>query len=343
MRAVKDYTRASIVVGHILFWVLVFFQDISSFPLVDVEEVFNFILDNLTRLFIFYVNYFLLTPHLLKKKRYFLFALSIPVVVIFMEVVYVALFNDLSFDYECGECLVFYFIGNALYLLISTAAWLLADWIRYSRIRSDLKLEHRQMQISILKNQISPHFFFNNLNSLYSLCLDQSPKAAPMVLKLSSMMRYVIYEGGKEKISLQRELEAIMDFTRLQELKKSDNSYVEFYEEGIEAHHQIAPLILINFVENAFKHSNFLLEKDTFIDISAVVADDLLTFTIENNISFSKSENMPSGVGLKNLRRQLELIYPERHKLDLMKDEDTFKVILELDLSGEDEEKLRNN
>lgn len=339
----KINLKKFILIGHILFWALVLAQDLvifvnPKFVVFHAEaptkeyRLIDLFLGMFNRLFVFYFNYFVLTPLLLKRRKFIAFILSIPLVFFILELVYY-LSDDVYLPLQdCIECGVLSVLGILTNLLISSLARYLTDWIKYFEQNKKVQLRNKEMQISLLKNQINPHFFFNNLNSLYSLCLNDDKDAGPMVLKLASIMRYLIYEGTKSEISLSSEVGLLRDFVDLQSLKKPKSSHVEFYEEGIEKHHKIAPLLLINFMENAYKHSNIFLEENSFIDVSIIVNNEELFFVIENSVSDRKSQNVSSGIGLDNLQKQLELLYPDRFELSFSSLKHSFKVSLRIKL-----------
>lgn len=327
--------------GHLLFWVVMFAQDLVL--LYDYEEhdqgqfelhqiLTDLVLDLISKLTLFYTNYFFFTPQFLKRKKFFLFFSAILGLSLLIDSIYYLIDADFSIISSCSECIILHVVSIVSFTLFSSLFRYSVDWAKYFEKSKHIEIQNKEMQISILKNQINPHFFFNNLNSLYSLCIHQDKDAGNMVLKLASIMRHLIYEGDKAYISLSKEVELLKDYIELQNLKKTKSKQVEFYQEGVEKAHKIAPLILINFLENAYKHSNIFLDKASFIDISIIVSNDWLWFSIENSVSSVQSENIASGIGLQNLRKQLELLYPGKFELLFTSSDETYKVDLKLKL-----------
>jgi LytS/YehU family sensor histidine kinase len=184
--------------------------------------------------------------------------------------------------------------------------------------------------LKFLKAQINPHFLFNTLNNIYSLAYRQDANAAPMIATLSKIMRYHLYEGSWERVSLKKEADMLQDYIALQRIKYGDELRVDFYIEGIGPQHEIAPLLLITFVENSFKHGDAESNKDAWVNVSLSVEDGVLHFSVEN--SFQKPKSQAEGLGLKNAARLLDLAYPGRSSLETKSDNGVFSVQLTIEL-----------
>ena len=172
------------------------------------------------------------------------------------------------------------------------------------------------------------------MNNVYSLAYRQHPNAAPMIATLSKIMRYHLYDGSRERGSLQKEVEMLQDFIALQRLKHGDSLNVDIYTEGIENQHEIAPLLLINFIENSFKHGDAGTNPDAFIHLGLTVENGRLQFSVEN--SFSPTSGLTNaeeeGFGLKNAQRLLDLAYPSRYELTQKAENGVYSVKLKLKL-----------
>ncbi|MBX2840611.1 MAG: sensor histidine kinase [Flammeovirgaceae bacterium] len=191
-----------------------------------------------------------------------------------------------------------------------------------------LQTEKTNTELSLLKSQINPHFFFNTLNNLYGLTVEKSDKAPEVVLKLSEMMRYTIYEGKEDFVLLKDEVKYLENYIELHRLRFHQEVDIRF-EQSIQEQIKVAPLLFIILLENAFKHGAESLTKGIFIQIFLKTKGDKIMFSIENNYE-SKAEENPIGIGLENLKRRLKLIYPEQHKFLTEKKNSTFKATLEL-------------
>ena len=184
---------------------------------------------------------------------------------------------------------------------------------------------------SVLQNQINPHFFFNTLNNLYALSLEKSDQTPAVILKLSEMMRYTIYDCKEETVAIISEVAYLENFIALQEMRHHNRGQISFEKEITNDRLQIAPMILIVFLENAFKHGFDLFEKGAFLKINLTVKENMLHFFIENNFNEVDEKN-EIGIGLENVKRRLSLIYPNTHELQITKEETIFRVDLKLEL-----------
>ena len=195
-----------------------------------------------------------------------------------------------------------------------------------------LKAEKAEAELALLRSQVNPHFFFNTLNNLYSLVVHQSEKAPEVILKLSDMMRYTIYEGKKDKVSLKEEIEYLQGYIDLHKIRYQKEVDIRF-ETSEESELQIAPLLFIVPLENAFKHGVESLREGAYIHASVKtdIQNEKLVFEISNNFE-EKNPDSEKGIGLANLRQRLELLYPDQHQLDIVKGENEFKITLQLNM-----------
>ncbi|SEE51424.1 Histidine kinase [Tenacibaculum sp. MAR_2010_89] len=217
----------------------------------------------------------------------------------------------------------------ALYFIILFIT--IAHWI-FKQIKSIIKLKNEKEKTELLhlKSQVNPHFFFNTLNNLYGL-MKKGSKERDMVLKLSDMMRYSIYEGGKDWVTLKQEIDYLKNYIELQEIRYHKKSDIQFNSEIGNPQAKIMPLLFIILVENAFKHGLENLEKDAYIHIYLTENNNKVSFDIENNFELHQKPNH-QGIGLKNLQRRLELIYPKKHTLVLSENTNIYKVTLSLNI-----------
>ena len=205
---------------------------------------------------------------------------------------------------------------GSLFISFGLVIYLIFD--RFAQKRKVEKLKEASMLVEIdsLKTQINPHFFFNTLNNLYSLTVKKSAAAPKMILKLSDIMRYTIYEGAKEKVSLKDEIAYLENFIELQKIRFKRNLDLKFVQEIEDGDIEIPPLLFIVLVENAFKHGAEMLTENAFIHITLKTSIKSIYFEIKNNCEMVKTETR-GGIGIKNLKRRLQLLYPNQHKLIL--------------------------
>lgn len=226
--------------------------------------------------------------------------------------------------------LVYYFFTLAFVVGIASSIRLLKRQYQ-SRIReAELQKEKTQAELKYLKGQINPHFLFNTLNNIYSLARKGSDQTSDAVLKLSKLMRFMLYEASRDSILLTDELKLIQDYIALEKLRYGDRLTITYQETLDNPQQTIAPLILIHFIENAFKHGVSESRFDSFISIKISLAHQVLSAIIINSKADAtpKSENQ---IGIENIRRQLELVYP-KHTLLLQDDLDRFSVSLTIPL-----------
>ena len=211
-------------------------------------------------------------------------------------------------------------------------AFFVFTWI-FNQIRGirQLKNESANAELMLLKSQVNPHFFFNTLNNLYGLTVEKSDKAPEVVLKISDMMRYTIYEGKKDKVKLEDELEYLQNFIELHRMRYHKKVDIHFHHQLMAEGYEVTPLLFIILLENAFKHGIENLTQDAWVKISLIAGNGKIIFAIENN--FDPGElSKEHGIGLQNLKRRLELIYPDKHGLSLRSEGDVFKAQLQIDI-----------
>ncbi len=229
-----------------------------------------------------------------------------------------------------------YFPGSyAVFILvfaIGTSLSVMQEWKKIEDNKEQIEREKINTELSFLKSQINPHFFFNTLNNIYSLAITESKDTASAVLKLSSIMRYVLTDTQNNKVVLQSEVDFIKNYIDLQLVRLTDKVKVDFITEGETDDKQIAPLLFMPFIENAFKYG--ISTKDaSAIEIKLVSKKDAVVFSVINTIV--KGENVikdTTGIGINNVKRRLELLYPDKHKLLVSENNNQFIVHLDIDL-----------
>lgn len=205
-------------------------------------------------------------------------------------------------------------------LLCFGVAWLVRQIIFITKLKS----EKMKAELMLLKSQVSPHFFFNTLNNLYGLVAKDAHKAQELILKLSDMMRYSIYEGEKDMVALGEEIVFLKNYIGLHKMRYHKQITVDFNCE-VDEKRKLAPLLFIILLENSFKHGVENLREHAYIKMNLTTSQNEICFAIENN--FEKTESQP-GIGLKNLKRRLELIYPNQHELTFLVTENVYQAQL---------------
>ena len=220
---------------------------------------------------------------------------------------------------------------SILVLIFSTLTHLLVNRYKKERTNQLLIQEHQAAELQFLKAQINPHFLFNTLNNIYSLSIIQSPKTPQMVLQLSQLLRYVLYESQNKKVSLSGELTQIEKYIALFQLKNETPVTIQFEKEGPINGQKIEPMMLIPLVENALKHCDFDTNEKAYAKIQVQIVGDMLHFsTINSKNDNNQQKDDVGGVGLKNIRKRLALNYPNQHELVINNLEYAFEVRLKI-------------
>jgi len=313
----------------------------------------------------YYFNTLVLLPKLLFQKKWLLYALSIVgCLIVFMYVPreianLIVPPEDFPFKMESfkpqnhiadslnqwkmrprngggmrgGSRFIFFPGSNAIFFLvflISTCISVTQQWLKSEQTKKEVETEKLNTELSFLKSQVNPHFFFNTLNNIYSLAVVGSEKTAPAIMKLSAIMRYILTDTQNDTVPLENEVNFINNFIDLQRVRLTDKVVVAFITEGTIANQQIAPLLFISFVENAFKYGVSTKENST-ISITIKATDSSIHLYTTNTIV--KADNGildTTGIGINNVKRRLDLLYPDKHNLVITNDGNQFFVTLDI-------------
>jgi two-component system, LytTR family, sensor kinase len=291
---------------------------------------------------IFYVNYLILLPRFLKKRRFIrliiswlLLALSfVGIRFLLQEYLfprYIGICNYCYDDYSRTWPIYVvnnFFQGLSNLILAGAVIWFADDWLRSEKQKMKLQKEKVEAERAFLQTQVSPHFLFNSLNNIYSMVYHGSEDSLPAIQKLSGMMRYIISESHSVWIDLGKELAHLDDYIQLQKYRIRDAA-IDYSVSGNPSGKVISPLILISFVENAFKHG-VVSDHAHPVVIRMEIQEDELTFLVVNRINGDSKDNV-SGVGLKNVENRLALQYPGMHSLSVRDSKNMFEVRLSID------------
>ena len=280
------------------------------------------------------ISYGLLPRFFYRKKyvHFFFFTLLIIAAVIAAEEL---VLEKIYFPTSRGQSFpgVFYSLWEVLPVIaILTGAKFAWDALGKQREVDTLKAAVQESELQFLKSQINPHFLFNNLNNLYSYAIVQSPKTPTIILELSAVLRYMLYDCREKFVALNKEIQQLENFTRLSELQIEERGRVSFTAENIQSNYQIAPLILLVFIENAFKHSQAGQSENIRIDIDLRMTEEgRLDFVCRNNHqSGNSTADLSHGIGLPNVQKRLQLLYPGAHQLTIQSTDDQYEVHLSI-------------
>lgn len=231
-------------------------------------------------------------------------------------------------------------ILSAFYLLCTSGLLIAFHMIRYGfrqqRLNQHLVIANQAVELKSLKAQINPHFLFNTLNNLYGLTSSNPTKAGEVVLRLSQLMQYMLYEGNLTKVPLRKEIAYLHHYLALERIRYDEGLQLSFTVNGPVEQVTIAPLLLLPFVENAFKHGLSQQLSDAWLQIQLTVTAGELIFKVENSKPHKPDETPATGIGLPNVAKRLELIYPGRHRLRQLNGEGTYLATLTLELTTTD-------
>jgi two-component system, LytTR family, sensor kinase len=219
---------------------------------------------------------------------------------------------------------------NGAVVIFGFMVKLFIDFLETEESKKQLLIEKNGIELAYLKSQINPHFLFNTLNNLYGLSLSEPDRTPDAIIKLSDMMRYMLYESNAEHVPLQQEIAYLKSYVELQKLRYDGTTYIHFDIKGIENEQQIAPLLLISFVENAFKHGE-VFDPQHPLSMTLSFDEKNVVFEVKNKIHH-KNKDEVGGFGVKNVERRLELLYPNKHKLLIEQHKDIFVSHLEIQL-----------
>ncbi len=327
---------------HLIFWggayaiLLSIFKTSGSFEMIDVIYTFIFLVPIAV---IVYLNLYLSIPRFLKKEIYLLYILFFVLLMGGGALFLYYLFNNLI-DFILPD---FYFISyynlptlllfTGSFMLITTLLKLSRSWFMLLRVER-ITASH---QLKSLQSQINPHFLLNSLQTIYALSLEKSERSPEVILQLSEILKYTLYETGQPKVKLEKEIHMIRDYVEIYR-HRVDPFRVDIRLEvtGDAGDRIIAPMLLIPFIENSFKHGLQGSPGEVYVYIHIRMENSGFRFHIENNLGVTDQVKPESkgGIGIENTRQRLKLIYPDKHKLTFGKNKDIFMVNLELDLEN---------
>ncbi len=328
---------------HILFWLLValILTLLESAQLGFWFALSNELINVTFYGLLVYFNFKYLIPNYLTRNKFLTYSIllilaSLVVTPIKAVVFYLKFTAHPATRSELIRNLNWYFLIHFFVAGASSIVKIVADWARQLREQQELENRTMQSELRFLKTQINPHFLFNTLNNLYALTLKKSDDAPEIVIKLSEMMRYMLYDCNEKQVPLSKEIAYIHNYLNLERLRQSRHADIRFEVEGTVSDQQIAPLIFIPFLENSFKHGLINSIEKSYVYIRLQIDGSRISFYIEN----SKPETRPiqtrsksGGIGLVNVRRRLQLLYSHKHELIIKDQPHTYSVLLKIDLS----------
>ena len=293
---------------------------------------------NLMLIIFFYINALSLIPTFFYKRKYFFYTSAI-LFSFFLYTLFSWLLRTAKFVHNTEQMLfrkhLFFCTFVFLFILACSIAYkTIRDKIIADNLANEKENENLKTELSLLRSQVSPHFMFNVLNNMVALARKKSDLLEPSLIKLSSLMRYMLYETDEEKVSLEKEMDYLQSYIDLQQQRFSKKVIINANLNLPDKFYDIQPMLLIPFVENAFKHGTGMIE-NAEININLKAEANILYFTVSNKFDSTSIEikDKSSGIGLVNVQRRLNLLYPHYHNLLITKKEDIFLVYLQINLS----------
>lgn len=278
------------------------------------------------------INYLIL-PNFYYKKKNLLFCLSFTATITLVILIDENVLEQIYYPTTRGTYfpgITFTLIETLPIIILLVSFKFIWDLNKKQREVENLKTLIKESELQFLKSQINPHFLFNNLNNLYAYSLEDSTKTSSIILELSSVLRYMLYDCKENYVSLAKEIKHLQSFSALNELQIEDRGTINFTTNSSDTKYYIAPLILNVFIENAFKHSTASQTNNIkiFINIS-ITKSGVLNFTCKNSFTnYNNTFGIAKGIGLANVKKRLQLLYPNSHQLNINKNNNTYTVNL---------------
>ncbi|UYQ95173.1 histidine kinase [Chitinophaga horti] len=329
---------------HCLAWIILFSLPYFFKPSMDKHPErepnrllweMHYLLNNILLIGIFYLQAFVLVPHVIYKKKislYILIVFSLLTGLVAIRWLFVTSLINAN-DFELKPNILFSFFTLLFMLFGATTYIVIKEKMREDRIKSQTENETLKTELSFLRSQASPHFMFNVLNNMVALARKKSDQLEPSLIKLSSLMRYMLYETDEDKVPVEKEAEYLQSYIDLQRQRFGKNVHIDVNLDIDDGGYEIEPMLLIPFVENAFKHGTGLIP-EAHIEIKMEMKKNTLHFFVANRYDPRSIEvkDKTSGIGLTNVKRRLNLLYAAGHSLTIERGNERFAVSLKINL-----------
>lgn len=339
--------RVKVTLLHISFWCVylsVFLYQVSSYqrgPDIDWERIFKIVFTQVVfAALLSYINYFFFLPGLLAKAEKWKYVIQF--ILTFIVIITLRIYFERDIlnmgsnreGYLYSTRFTVQVVTSNLFIVIFVGMLRFAeDWFELEARRKEIEHEKLMAELNFLKAQINPHFLFNTLNNLYYLAYTKSENTTEVIAKLSQMMRYMIYDSNHPNVLLTKEIEYMQNYISLERLRLNDQIPIKFEIIGNPENLRITPLIFITFLENAFKHGVSNSNPKAWVNVTIELQGKQCIYTVENSLVEKPESTEKSGIGLQNVKRRLDLSYPNQYKLNTENKKDVYLVQLTLTLS----------
>jgi len=334
----RIFLHAGFWLSFILLFLIIYGPVFDNFPWLFLSSM---VMLPFTMLVVYIINYLILPP-LLKQKKYLLLGIII-LLILALEpplpriLVMILSGEEIRFKNFLDYNLLPFYFETGLIMFIALSIKLFKEWNREQEQKNLLEKQKLESELNALKSQLDAHFLFNTLNNLYGLAKKKSELTAAGILMLSEMLHFVLYECAVDAYPIQKELNFIKNYIELEKLRYGQRLQLELHEELDSPEFRIAPLLLFPFIENSFKHGASKKTREVWIKIRIKSHKQSLVFAVENNRHLDRSarEQTAGGLGLENVQKRLDFLYPRQHSLTIRSDESTFSVNLHINQAAE--------
>lgn len=331
---------------HYIFWAIIFIQYSIDNWYIARKSILIYIISLILKegllLGIVYSNLLVLIPRFFKEKKYLNYFLSVFII----GLVYTAftiilieqyLIGDIkNWILECsiqGKVSVDFLVGMR-YFVISFLFYLIQQRYEEQQQITSILLEKTKSDLNYLRSQINPHFLFNTFNNLYGLAIEKSEKTPEVILKLSDMMDYMLYESNELEVPLEKDIENLKNYMDIELLRQKNIKNISFQINGNITNQKVAPLLFLPLLENGFKHGVNTSIENGFLESSLQIDNTTITFKMKNNVSKNYNNTLNRGIGLTNLLKRLDLTYPNRYRFETKTEDGIFYTFLQLKLNA---------
>ena len=343
-KAVQAILRYKVL--HIFFWsikaLLLYHQIEENRPTNGALNYVDAISTTFYQMVCVYTALYVLIPRLFINEKYLRFSLAVLTLIgictlasVLTELLYLRFIFRPDYKFNLITVLINY-IGQFVEMSVIALIFIVISLVYYFYMRDQknklLERERLESELNFLKAQINPHFLFNAINSIYVLMKEDIRLSEEVLLKFSDLLRYQLYDCGSNETTIEKEIEFLRNYVALENVRHGESTKVDFRVPGEIIYLKVAPFILIPFVENAFKHISHYRDKENLIDIDIAFGRGCLDFTISNTFeeSMNRTHLNHKGIGLQNVKRRLELLYSQKHTLQISREDDRFMVRLTL-------------
>jgi sensor histidine kinase YesM len=317
---------------HLAVWISFSLINIGPLLFKHEADVITIILKTLSvSAAVFYINVLWLLPKFLFQNK-LLHYLGYTLLAATSIISIVCLIDNTLFDIPLADSIVEWILPVLGMLFVSTTLGYLDADKKARKREIDLTHQNIEFEMKFLKSQINPHFLFNALNNIYALSVIKSDRTPDMILKLSDMLRFTLYDSESQKVKVSREIDYIINFIEFQKLKMDSEPNIKLDTSNCNNELLIEPMLMIPFIENSFKHGNIENTKKGWLQVEIKTLGPILIFKVKNSLpAITINKDVVGGIGVENVRKRLDILYPNRYELNIETTENAFSIFMKID------------